>query len=306
MRYFASGKLLLFGEYLVLRGARSIAMPLRFGQTLTVSHHESETLIWEAFEKGKRWIKIVFTPSLEVIYTDDNASAEMVQAVRKLMLLIQQNNRELEIKNRHLRFDIDFERSFGFGSSSTLLSLLGQWSGVNPYLLLEESFRGSGFDIAAATASSPIIYKTDGTTANAGRMVVPVNLQPEVTSHLLFIYTGKKQNSQREVANFNSLDITAQQIDYMDTIVNEVVRCNNVESFEKLVRESEDFLSAILGVAAVKVSNFPDYPYAIKSLGAWGGDFIMATFRNLAEAKEYFKKKGLSPIFSYEQLIKHG
>ena len=48
--------------------------------------------------------------------------------------------------------------NWGLGSSSTLISLLSQWSGVAPEKLLSTSFGGSGYDVACATAKDAIIY----------------------------------------------------------------------------------------------------------------------------------------------------
>ena len=38
----------------------------------------------------------------------------------------------------------------------------------------------------------------------------------------------------------------------------------------------------------------------IKSLGAWGGDFVLATRKN----KNYFIEKGFDTILSYSEIIK--
>jgi hypothetical protein len=46
---------------------------------------------------------------------------------------------------------------------------------------------------------------------------------------------------------------------------------------------------------------FPDYSRAIKSLGAWGGDFVLAT-GNFNEM-DYFKQKGFHTIISYHKMV---
>ena len=47
-----------------------------------------------------------------------------------------------------------------------------------------------------------------------------------------------------------------------------------------------------------KVSNFDG---SIKSLGAWGGDMIMVTSHN--NPSGYFKERGYSTIFKFEELL---
>ena len=41
--YRANGKLLLTGEYLVLKGALALALPTKLGQTMTVRHYEERS-----------------------------------------------------------------------------------------------------------------------------------------------------------------------------------------------------------------------------------------------------------------------
>lgn len=301
LKYSASGKLLLFGEYLVLRGAKSIAVPVKYGQSLTISATAEDNITWQSFEKGKLWFEVILTPSLEIIHASDKEKAAIVQ---RLLQIIQAEKPELEISNQHFRFDIDFDRNYGLGTSSTFLSLLGQWSGVNPFLLQEKSFRGSGFDIAAATASQAIIYQVQQRNDGKERVVIPFDIPDNISSQLLFVYTGKKQTSLSEVLSFSSIETPQWQITEMNTIVDEVVQCSNIEAFENLMNRSEQLMSQILQTETIKEKQFHDYPFSVKSLGAWGGDFIMATFRDETLAREYFQHKEMNPIFDFRQLVK--
>ena len=45
--YYSNGKLLLTGEYVVLDGALSLAIPTRYGQSLTIEPINDSKLIWE-------------------------------------------------------------------------------------------------------------------------------------------------------------------------------------------------------------------------------------------------------------------
>ena len=56
--YYSNGKLLLTGEYLVLDGALSLAVPTQFGQSLTVETIDERKLIWKSLdEKGNIWFE---------------------------------------------------------------------------------------------------------------------------------------------------------------------------------------------------------------------------------------------------------
>lgn len=301
LKFDASGKLLLFGEYLVLRGAQSIAIPLSVGQSLTVTSQDSGNILWECFENSDLWLQIEFSPEFLLINTTNESKAVIVQ---QLLQLIHKENPSLNITGLRFKFNIDFNRNYGFGTSSTFISLLSQWSGLNPYYLLEKSFGGSGFDIAAATSKTPFVYQVKDLGHNANRIVKPFNFSKKVNSQLLFVYTGKKQKSSREVSSFNNIRTSNDQINDMNTIVKDVLRCTNIEVFESMADRSEQLLAGILNNPPVKVKLFSDYPYSIKSLGAWGGDFVMATFRDEQVAREYFEEKGMIPIFNYQQLIK--
>lgn len=293
--FYASGKLLLFGEYLVLRGTSSLAIPLKFGQKLRVTANGGQGIQWKVKELHQDWFSASFSNDLEVKTTTDQEKANVV---RHLLQLIQKENPSLVIQDFDFDFEIEFDQKFGWGTSSTLLSLISQWARVNPYTLLEQSFKGSGYDLAAATADQAFIYQIKE------KVTQEIILPQEITDALLFVYLGKKQSSGQEITKFKDLEITDEKWKEMNALVSAASRCSTIEKWEDLMQESEDLLSAILNRKKVKEEHFSDYPFAIKSLGAWGGDFIMATYRDLEEAQKYFLKKGFQPVFTFNELIK--
>lgn len=295
MKYTASGKLLLFGEYFVLKGSPCLAVPLKFGQSLKVKRTEESGVVWEVDDPYGQWIKVKFSPELDVLETTDNTQALKIQEVLRI---IQKTKAGIDWNGLSFHFSIDFDRSFGFGTSSTFLSLLGQWSGVNPYDLLASSFGGSGYDIAAAQERKAFTYTIEDKIINR------FDINEDIQQQVLFIYLGNKQQSSSEVQRFSSLSISNEQIEVMRKIVGAATQCNTIETWEELINSSEDLLSEVLKKEKVKDLQFPDYPYAVKSLGAWGGDFVMATCRNREEAKAYFQKKNKQTMFLYKELIK--
>ena len=60
-------------------------------------------------------------------------------------------------------------------------------------------------------------------------------------------------------------------------------------------------LSDILELETVKERLFSDFKGTIKSLGAWGGDFVMALSKE--NPTNYFTSKGYKTILSYEEMI---
>lgn len=301
LSFYASGKLLLFGEYLVLRGAASLAVPLKMGQTLTITPSDKKGIIWKSYENRRGWFQARFSDTLQLIST---TSDEPADTARKLLLHIQKLQPEMSLSHHELRFDLGFNRSFGWGTSSTLVSLLSQWADVDPYLLLDEVFGGSGYDIAAATASAPFIYRVEVDDGKKERYVRYVDLNHNITDHLLFIYLGKKQSSRKEVGAFGKKRVAEDQIKAMNEIVQNAVECTDITAFEQLMDDSEAMLSKILKTRSVKRRLFKHYPYSVKSLGAWGGDFIMATCRDIEDAKRYFWQKGMRIVYTYNEIVR--
>ena len=289
--YHAAGKLMLFGEYLVLNGSKAVAFPLKFGQELIIE--DSDKFFWESFNSSARWFFVSADTDLNIIETNNRPAAELLL---KLMKVIKEQQPSTQV-NKHFKIIANFDLSWGLGSSSTLISLLSQWSSVNAEILLKSSFGGSGYDVACATANHPLIFKE-------GKVLEYIELNPAITDCLLFIYLGKKQSSREEIIRFKKENSTQNQVDEMNAIIDDALSSSDIETFEKQILRSETLISSIIHVETLKSKFFADYPHEIKSLGAWGGDFFMATFRNLNQAKQYFISKGYSIQFTYKELIK--
>ena len=87
--YQSHGKFLLTGEYLVLKGALALALPLKLGQTLSVETRHGTSLQWDAYKPDGPWFSVTLNPkNLEIIDSDDQSKAEklkqILQAVKQL------------------------------------------------------------------------------------------------------------------------------------------------------------------------------------------------------------------------------
>ncbi len=67
------------------------------------------------------------------------------------------------------------------------------------------------------------------------------------------------------------------------------------------MNEHEEIVSEFLKLETIKKEKFSDYQGAVKSLGAWGGDFVMVT--GSSGDMQYFRKKGFNTIISFEDMI---
>ncbi len=309
--YQAHGKFLLTGEYLVLKGALSLALPLKLGQSLQVSLADTDThrLHWMASQPDKHWFSVLFdTDTLEPVSTDDPAKAEKLSSILKAVRQLKPN----AFLGCDMRFHthLDFDPEWGLGSSSTLIANLARWANVNPYELLKMTFGGSGYDIACATAEGPIYYeiKTEVPEPIKGPnpMVNAIDFNPSFSEHLFFIYQGQKQSSSKEVKSFlakaNPIDLQ-KDIEAISEISRAVTKCQSLDEFAMLMQCHERIVARCIGQEPVQ-KRFPDFEGVLKSLGAWGGDFILAaTEWTENQVKEYFKRKGLEVIFGYKKMV---
>ena len=301
--YSSHGKFLLTGEYLVLKGALALALPLKLGQSLEVSLADTDThrLHWIAQQPDKPWFSVVFdTDTLQPVTTDDPAKAEKLASILKAIR--QLKPRACYGGDLRIRTHLDFDPEWGLGSSSTLIANLARWAEVDPYELLKLTFGGSGYDIACATAEKAIYYQLiDGKPQTE-----TTKYNPFFAEHLYFVYLGQKQSSSKEIKAFlekaNPVDLQ-KDIEAVSEISRAVPQCENLDEFGMLMQCHERIIARCIGQEPVQ-KRFPDFEGVLKSLGAWGGDFILAaTEWGEKQVKEYFKKKGLNVVFSYGEIV---
>jgi len=294
--FYSHGKLLLTGEYAVLRGAKSLAIPCKKGQRLIVKDDNSEHLVWKSFDQNDLlWFEIKFKlPSLEIEETTDSKVA-----LRLKEILISAKNKNSSFLNRGAQVEVylEFDRGWGLGSSSTLISNIANWANVNPYELLENSFGGSGYDLACAQASGPICFTRNKYTPK----IEGVSFYPPFSKKLFFVYLNQKQSSLKAIQTFKIDALTKYFINKINKITEDIIGCRSQEKFNLLLLEHEALLASILNKTTVQKLYFKDFKGVVKSLGAWGGDFVLASGDNTTI--KYFKDKGFQTIIPFEEMI---
>ena len=318
-QFQAHGKFLLTGEYLVLKGALALALPLKFGQSMTIETRHGTSLQWDAQKTNGPWFSVTLNPkTLEIIDCDDQAKAEKLAQILKA---VKQLNPAAFKDGLLFETRLDFDPNWGLGSSSTLIANLARWAKVNPYELLKLTFGGSGYDIACATAEGPIYYQlsisgpalrqTQGPKVvepveTPTPLVDPINITPSFAENLFFIYQGQKQSSSKEIKAFlektNPIDLQ-KDIEAVSEISRAVPRCQTLDEFAMLMQCHERIIARCIRQEPVQ-KRFPDFEGVLKSLGAWGGDFILAaTEWDENQVRKYFKSKGLEVVFGYKEMI---
>ena len=200
--FFGHGKLLLTGEYFVLDGALSLALPTKVGQSLSVNYTQSfsPSLSWKSYDvNGNLWFDSKFefwhfkcideNPSEEALFLQ-----KILQQVRKQNPHFLRDNVDVKVETR-----LGFPITWGLGSSSSLIYNIAQWAYISPFELLFKTHGGSGYDIACAQSDGPIAYKK----ISSGPNWSPIYFNPSFKNQLFFVYLGKKQNSREAVKDYN-------------------------------------------------------------------------------------------------------
>lgn len=295
--FYSQGKLLLTGEYVVLDGAEALALPSKPGQSLSVEKTTGNSFQWTSYLKnGELWHESLFT--LEDILNKKHKN-DFEKRLFEIFKVIYRLRPELFESNYSFTTKLDFEKDWGLGSSSTLINNLSQWADIDPYFLLKNTFGGSGYDIAAAGNKSPFIYSRHEDKIHTRVVELDENLKP----HLYFVYLNKKQNSREGIAEYRKKGPDKRLIEEISKISRKLTKTKELKSFENLLRAHESIISEIIGREAIQSRLFSEYKSGVvKSLGAWGGDFVLVTVRQQKDL-EYFQNNGYSVIFNYMDLV---
>ena len=321
--YYSNGKLLLTGEYLVLDGALSLAVPTQFGQSLTVETIDERKLIWKSLDKKRNiWFedefnildKISLPDSYRDIRNDNDVSIRLLQILNATKQL---NPGFLSTQNGFsVTTKLDFPQFWGLGSSSTLINNIAQWAEIDSYQLLKQTFGGSGYDIACAQHNVPITFQLKNEFADeilkqsrklsgqndTVREILKVDFTPIFKDHLFFVHLNKKQNSRDGIKHYNAnKNNSVLAISEISDITSKIIKCANLTHFETLITSHENIISKIIKQKPVKELLFNDYNESIKSLCAWGGDFVLVTGNK--DSISYFRNKGYHTIIPYSEMV---
>lgn len=299
-QFYSNGKLLISGEYVVLDGAVSLAVPTKFGQSLIIEKINEPKLIWKSLdEKGHVWFENEFVFKAGKIFNlndSDEISNRLIDILNTAKALNPNFlDEELGFK---VSTNLDFPKNWGLGTSSTLINNIANWAQVDAYLLLEETFGGSGYDIACAKNNSAITYQLKEKVKH----VVEVGFNPIFKDQLYFVHLNKKQNSRAGIKHYREHkgDLVS-SINEVNSITQKMIACRSLDTFKSLVEQHEAIIAKVTKQTPVKEVLFSDFKGAIKSLGAWGGDFVLAASNE--DPVAYFKAKGFDTVIAYKDMV---
>ena len=247
--FYSHGKLLLTGEYVVLDGALSLAIPSKFGQSLTAKPSTFNGLIWKSYDHHKvLWYEGKFEITQETIKSvqEDLVSTRLLE----IFNAVQQLKPEfLElISGLVVQTQLQFPNNWGLGSSSTLINNIATWMDIDPFQLLKKTFGGSGYDLACANAKGPITYQLisgdNETQSETQRVINEVAFEPLFKDHLYFVHLNQKQDSREGIAHYKKhRHNVASVVNDISEITKEIISCNDLRQFEKLINAHEDLIA---------------------------------------------------------------
>jgi hypothetical protein len=177
--------------------------------------------------------------------------------------------------------------------------MVAAWAEVDAFDLYRLISNGSGYDLACASRKRLLYYQLrngqpETTDAHAGKAL---------RENTWFAYLGNKQDSAIEVnaflANHHFSELNLEEISQLSTAI---CGASSTDELIPLIYEHEALLSSILKKPPI-ASRFRSFPGAVKSLGAWGGDFAMfVSWMEPEEVKNHLRRLGFINFFSFHEL----
>ena len=298
LKFYSPGKLLITAEYLVLDGAKAFALPTQKGQHMQVIPIEAPVLKWKSYTHTQEvWMDVILSVDTFECLETNRTPLPLIKKLQSILKCVRSLQPIFCCTGFEVQTNLDFDRSWGLGSSSTFINNVAQWAQVNPYKLLDKTFGGSGYDIAVAAAKQAIFFIRNEYTP----LVESLSYDPSFCDQLYFVHLNEKQDSQQEVAAYHKRTKPSnKQIESIDKLTSSLVKASTLTRFNELIAAHEKIVGSLLQQTPIKERLFPDFNGAVKSLGAWGGDFILATGDS---CPAYFNEKGYATVIRYDEMI---
>ena len=299
--FYSNGKLLITGEYVVLDGAKALALPTKFGQNLIIEAAENDLIHWKSHDHdGSVWFEATLPFSSIIEKKNYNEEHNIKNTLIEILHEAYQLNSDFitQSKGYKITTELTFPKFWGLGTSSTLINNIAQWLEIDAYELLKRSFGGSGYDLACAQNDSAIIYQL----VDDKPTVENIRFHPNFTQKIYFVYLNKKQSSKTAIASYlDKQGDIGKTIKTINAITKTIVNATEPKEFAQALQQHEIEMSNVLELQTVQEALFEDFDGVIKSLGAWGGDFVLAISKE--NPTEYFKERGFEVVVPYGEMI---
>lgn len=291
---------MLSGAYFALFGAKTLAVPTQLGQHMTVEaiKGQPDLLHWQSKDKqGQVWLDVNLSlQDLKPIGRSTGEEAGLLLVLQELKAM----KPELFSPDKayYITTRLEFDRDWGLGSSSTLVSLLAQWAGVDALELNRKSLGGSGYDVACATAEQTIVYQN-------GKVLSETSLPLNFKDQVVFVHLNQKQDTREAVQHFKARGNNwADEVATVNDITDGLVNSTQLADWLQLKQEEENLIANATGLTKVQELYFKDFPGLACSLGAWGGDFVMLlSEQDAAKTVTYCHNKGFTTTLLWDDML---
>jgi mevalonate kinase len=287
----------------VLNGAKALAVPLKFGQHLSVEENELGIILWQSIAyDGSIWFSGKY--SVKDFSVLECRNPDIAEHPRRLLTAALKLNPSFlgSTNGCTVISTLNYPLLWGLGSSSTLIAAIAGWAGIDPFSLHFEVSKGSGYDIACAISDGPLVYSLHGNKPEFKRVI----FSPPFADKIYFVYQGNKQDSAEGIRTFRNRNSTPEKsiVDSASQLTERMLNAATINDFEHVLREHEILISSLLDEPSIRQTTFSDLPGEVKSLGAWGGDFCMLTWRDEPQLlSAYLKSKGLEIGFNFNDIV---
>ena len=300
---------MLCGEYAVTIGVEALALPVSLGQWMYVWEFDSpgggDRLIWEAKEKdGSTWLNESFALPLETMEAETEKSSERDRSREVLhsMLSMVAEGFWKTGKSYRIETQLDFDRSSGLGSSSTMVANFARFAGLDAQKVQQKVLGGSGYDVAVAELGKGLVFWKNAEVANWDAW----KLSADLTSKWKIVFLGKKQNSRNALADVKGKLMEIEKDDFLMHQLQQVCAAVKMANQVPMLEAGLEMWQAILAMSLGLETPYQHFKFQptkgglCKWLGAWGGDMLLINDVFEESEREALKKY---KIVDWNQLV---
>lgn len=300
---------MLCGEYAVTIGVEALALPVSLGQWMYVWEFDSpgggDRLIWEAKEKdGSTWLNESFALPLETMEAETEKSSERDRSREVLhsMLSMVAEGFWKTGKSYRIETQLEFDRSSGLGSSSTMVANFARFAGLDAQKVQQKVLGGSGCDVAVAELGKGLVFWKNAEVANWDAW----KLSADLTSKWKIVFLGKKQNSRNALADVKGKLMEIEKDDFLMHQLQQVCAAVKMANQVPMLEAGLEMWQAILAMSLGLETPYQHFKFQptkgglCKWLGAWGGDMLLINDVFEESEREALKKY---KIVDWNQLV---
>ena len=300
---------MLCGEYAVTIGVEALALPVSLGQWMYVWEFDSpgggDRLIWEAKDKdGSTWLNESFALPLETMEAETEKSSERDRSREVLhsMLSMVAEGFWKTGKSYRIETQLEFDRSSGLGSSSTMVANFARFAGLDAQKVQQKVLGGSGCDVAVAELGKGLVFWKNAEVANWDAW----KLSADLTSKWKIVFLGKKQNSRNALADVKGKLMEIEKDDFLMHQLQQVCAAVKMANQVPMLEAGLEMWQAILAMSLGLETPYQHFKFQptkgglCKWLGAWGGDMLLINDVFEESEREALKKY---KIVDWNQLV---